>query len=584
MGLSNRPTFSKRWDRIVGIYVAAGVDRMFKDMLIRKKILLATIALCAMLSILVVFSFLGVYAYRGVTIDVGKLSTELTRIELLRQEFDDLRELLYADEESSLHIQRPNRGQSIGYAFLTQLHSLRTDLESHKGRLVSRSIASDPLLATTNDEIEHIEDVLTGLDEVENLALSLGITDPRVEIDGRLGDLSIKMRKLFELLTQRMEQFRDRTRLSYRTWIGGIYFATFMTATIVGWTFWFFRSSIVRPFKQLLEDANEISTGAFHRRIQLQSKDELAQLGDAMNSMTDRFVQIRDNLNQKVQERTQEVVRSEQLASVGFLAAGVAHEINNPLASIAWSAEALESRLHEVLHDSPQSSDATSPHEDDSAANAPFDEEQIDILRDYLKRIQDEAFRCKGITERLLDFSRLGESSKKQETDINEAVADVCALVKHLGQYRNRHVQFTGTPGLFACVSPTEFKQVVLNLLTNALDASEDGDTVQVYLEATAEALELRVVDQGCGMTPEVAKNLFEPFFTRRRDGRGTGLGLSISYQIVQDHGGSLIPYSLGPGKGSKLTLTIPLQQTHHFENQITRSQYAEQHEIKKAA
>lgn len=85
-------------------------------------------------------------------------------------------------------------------------------------------------------------------------------------------------------------------------------------------------------------------------------------------------------------------------------------------------------------------------------------------------------------------------------------------------------------------------------------------------------------------MTPEVAKNLFEPFFTRRREGRGTGLGLSISYQIVQDHGGSLLPFSPGTGRGSTLTLTIPLKQNHPLQNPITRSQYPEQHEIKKAA
>ncbi len=122
--------------------------------------------------------------------------------------------------------------------------------------------------------------------------------------------------------------------------------------------------------------------------------------------MTSRFVEIRDHLNEKVKQGTREVVRSEQLASVGFLAAGVAHEINNPLASIAWSAEALESHLHELLHsDLPENASATAT--DDNKAKA---SQSLDVLRKYLKRIQDEAFRrCKGITERLLDFSRLGK-------------------------------------------------------------------------------------------------------------------------------------------------------------------------------
>lgn len=211
----------------------------------------------------------------------------------------------------------------------------------------------------------------------------------------------------------------------------------------------------------------------------------------------------------------------------------------------------MESRLHEILH-------ATEFYK--TAPDNTEAIEQIDVLRKYLKRIQDEAFRCKGITERLLDFSRLGETQRRQETDVHESVADVIALVKHLGQYRNRSVNYQGQPGVVAWVSPAEFKQVVLNLLTNSLDASDDGGTVQVRLTQDETNLVLTVEDSGCGMTPEVIHHLFEPFYTRRRDGRGTGLGLSISYRIVEDHGGSLTPSSQGPGTGSTFVLRMPLK------------------------
>ena len=522
---------------------------MFNNMLIRKKILLSTLALSIMLALLVFCSVHGVYAYRGLTINVGKLSAEFTRIDTLRQGFEDLR-----DGSSSLHIQLSERQQSIGPSFSAEVKEVLSQLEAHKNRIEAQRAASDPLLATTDNELDLIDDALNELQTIDDMAdkMALGISNPELSaaVNKKIAELSITMRSLFRSLTDRMERLRDQTRLSYRTWIAGISFSAITSAVIVLWTFWFFRHSIVKPFKQLLEETKMIADGKFEHRIELKSKDELEQLATSMNNITDRFVSIRDNLNEQVQERTREVVRSEQLASVGFLAAGVAHEINNPLASIAWSAEALESRLHEILHSTPHNT---------STAPAELDEEQLDILRDYLKRIQDEAFRCKGITERLLDFSRLGESSQRQETDIHEAVGDVCELVKHLGQYRNRTVRYSGTPGLLAWVSPTEFKQVVLNLLTNALDACDEGKAVTVQLEAFSDSFQLVVRDNGCGMTEEVLKDLFEPFFTRRRDGRGTGLGLSISYRIVQDHGGTLVPTSDGPNCGSTMKLTIPI-------------------------
>ena len=117
-------------------------------------------------------------------------------------------------------------------------------------------------------------------------------------------------------------------------------------------------------------------------------------------------------------------MRSEQLASVGFLAAGVAHEINNPLASIALCAESLESRVEELVAAGP-------------AATA----EDRKVVRNYLRMIQTEAFRCKGITERLLDFSRLGDVNP-QPTELGELVQDMIDMLGHLGKYQGKHLIF----------------------------------------------------------------------------------------------------------------------------------------------
>jgi len=238
------------------------------------------------------------------------------------------------------------------------------------------------------------------------------------------------------------------------------------------------------------------------------------------------------------------VVRSEQLASVGFLAAGVAHEINNPLASIAMCAESLEGRIDETL---------------DAGANAA--PEQRKVVHQYLQMIQSEAFRCKGITERLLDFSRLGDV-KPQPTNLGELVQGVIEMLSHVGQYHDKHVVFEPSPAVVAMVNPQEMKQVVLNLLTNGLDSLDDNGTVRVNLFTEKNRAVLAITDDGCGMTEEVRRHLFEPFFTRRRRGGGNGLGLSITYRIVADHGGQIDVYSAGPGQGSQFRVTLPLAES----------------------
>jgi signal transduction histidine kinase len=131
--------------------------------------------------------------------------------------------------------------------------------------------------------------------------------------------------------------------------------------------------------------------------------------------------------------------------------------------------------------------------------------------------------------------------------------------VRHLGTYRQKKIEFSCQEYVVAPVNPQEIKQVVLNLITNALDSLDPGGTVWISLAKSGSWAELIVRDNGCGMTDEVLRHLFEPFFTRRRDGSGTGLGLSITYRIVTDHGGTIEPQSAGPGRGAKMRVLLPL-------------------------
>jgi signal transduction histidine kinase len=174
--------------------------------------------------------------------------------------------------------------------------------------------------------------------------------------------------------------------------------------------------------------------------------------------------------------------------------------------------------------------------------------------------IQKEAFRCKQITEKLLDFSRMGDS-ERHHTDLRELASGIIEMLQHLGKYQNKHVVLAGGEPVIAEVCPPELKQVVLNLITNGLDSVESGGTVTVSVRPRGGEAQIVVEDNGCGMTEDVIQHLFEPFFTRRRGGQGTGLGLSISYRIVEEHNGQIAAFSAGVGRGSKFTVTLPLRQ-----------------------
>jgi signal transduction histidine kinase len=276
----------------------------------------------------------------------------------------------------------------------------------------------------------------------------------------------------------------------------------------------------------------------------------MEDLGAAFNDMMQRLQDLYSDLARQVNERSRQLVRSERLASVGFLAAGVAHEINNPLASIAFCSEALEARLNDLLRT--------------LRSNGRFDDEH-EIFSKYLKMIQEEAFRCKNITERLLAFSRPGER-RRENTDLRELVQLVLDVTQHLPNHRGKEIKFemsaerlaSGTP-ITAPVNGEEIKSVVLNLVVNALDSMDEGGKLTIRLGQRGDLAELQFCDTGCGMTQEVLDNIFEPFYTRSRTGKGTGLGLTISHRIITQHGGEIEASSAGPNQGSTFVVRLPM-------------------------
>jgi two-component system, NtrC family, sensor kinase len=313
---------------------------------------------------------------------------------------------------------------------------------------------------------------------------------------------------------------------------------------------WSFYAWVFYPIRDLALGVNVVARGDFDHRIELHSGDEMADLGAAFNDMMERLQELYRDLARQVNERSRQLVRSERLASVGFLAAGVAHEINNPLASIAFCSEALEARLAGLLR---QARDAGRGGDDQ------------EVFARYLKMIQEEAFRCKNITERLLAFSRSSER-RREEVDLRELVQSVLDVTQHLQNHRGKHIDFEvfaeRVPGgrITAWVNGEEIKSVVLNLVVNALDSMDEGGRLTIRLAQKAGMAELQFADTGCGMTQEVLENIFEPFFTRSRTGKGTGLGLTISHRIISQHGGEIEASSAGPNKGSTFTVRLPVQ------------------------
>ena len=495
---------------------------------IRNKLLVGLALLLVIVGALSWSGLRGLYAYRALVQNLhGRVETELPLLNEFGENVGELRGAL-----SASNIEAGARGSLARTAGEDLKRKLTILMESFAH--YRRQFALEPPQA---DDAREIDEVLARVGAA--LVSDKWAVDHFVQ--DRLNDDLRELQRLSgQLLINFQDAFRevtDEARAEYRALIILTWVTSVTTALMLALFVRLFYQWIFLPLRVLIDGSRRVALGEFHYRIHLEAHDEMSELAGAMNDMTSRFQAIRDDLDRQVQVRTKQVVRSEQMASVGFLAAGVAHEINNPLASIALCAESLEGRMAEVV---------------------PVENEQRGVITHYLRMIQDEAFRCKEITERLLDFSRIGDV-KRQTTDLRELVRGVIEMLGHLDKYHEKYVDLSAGGPILASVNPQEIKQVVLNLLTNGLDSLEAGGRVRIELGEVAGQAEMIVVDNGCGMTPEVLEQLFEPFFTRRRGGQGTGLGLSIVYSIIADHEGSIDVHSDGPGRGSTFRVRFPL-------------------------
>jgi len=512
---------------------------MFSRWAIRYKLTLCLAMLIAIVGALSFSSFQGVYSYRRLARSISTRAKELPLAEAINQNSDDLQTLLntYRNDDVPLTdkaIRRVNDHLDL-IESSTQQYNLQLSTSQQEGEIIGNIHQEQELIRDVNQQVQLIRQQIRRANQRDAF-------DSYAVIGVALGQVKLRTAQLPKILQNRMDSLVDEVRLQYRTWIVITWLTSITAAILLIQLFRMVHAWIVRPFGKLITGSRRVASGDLEYEIVTDTDDEVAELALAMNNMTRNFKLIRDDLDQQVKIRTQEAIRSEQLASVGFLAAGVSHEINNPLATIAICAESLETRVAELI------AETVSPQND----------EQVKIIQKYLKQIQQEAFRCKGITEQLLDFSRGGDI-QRQSTALSPIIQDTVDMIQHLGKYKQKQIVVDIKSPATAMVHSHEIKQAVLNLVTNALDSISSNGHVMITLDGNKSSATITVSDDGCGMTEEVLQQVFEPFFTRRQNKQGTGLGLSITYRIISEHGGTITAASPGINQGSVFTVKLPV-------------------------
>ncbi|HUT33321.1 MAG TPA: cache domain-containing protein [Planctomycetota bacterium] len=304
---------------------------------------------------------------------------------------------------------------------------------------------------------------------------------------------------------------------------------TFVGLLAAGAVAWKLADSIARPVSTLARAASTIAEGNLGEILPVESSDEIGSLTRAFNIMSLSLKEHDDLLRE--QTRLQ-LTRSERLASVGRLAAGVAHEINNPLTGVLTFAH--------LLHDT-----------------APEGSQE----RKDLETILEATLRCKDIVRGLLNFSRQNEPQKRL-ANLNEVLRSALNLTRNQARIHQVAVVEGFAPALpLLVIDPNQIQEVAVNGIVNAIDAMPDGGQITVRSRAVevngAPWTEFEIADTGCGIPPENLDRVFDPFFTTKQTGKGTGLGLAVSYGIVTEHGGQ-IRIASEVGHGATLTVRLP--------------------------
>ncbi|MFB0519824.1 MAG: cache domain-containing protein, partial [Desulfatiglandales bacterium] len=292
---------------------------------------------------------------------------------------------------------------------------------------------------------------------------------------------------------------------------------------------------IMSPVHRLIKASQQVSEGNLSPQIGPISNDEIGVL---QNTFKDMVVSLEERDKRRREESENRLLQSEKQASIGRLAAGVAHEINNPLTGILTFTRLLL-RNRDIG----------------------------DKGRSYLQKIAESTVRVRKIVKGLLDFSRQTELDR-EPTELNRLVGSTISLMENQALVRGVGIAFEPGENLpVVTLDRGQFQGVLINIIINALDATEAGGNITLSTGISLSAsdpgrkgVEISIADTGCGIPPEDLDKLFDPFFTTKEVGEGTGLGLAVSYGIVQRHGGTIRVQS-EVGRGSAFTIWLPVEE-----------------------
>ncbi len=432
---------------------------------------------------------------------IAKISLRQVMQEIASVEIADGSYVMLIDKEGSL----------IGHSDYSQVLRKQNVLDSRGVRELLRNRAEETLSNTfSSQEFKAItyksytgEDVLGVYGTIPTVDWGVVVEQPIENSYGTLRDMLFRLNLMLVII---------------------------VAITVFGGFYIFY---LIQPVSELAKGVASVKIGNLDYQIPKRNNDELGLVIEAFNEM------IKEIKKKRINEQL--VIQAEKSAAIGTLAAGVAHEINNPMNNLGFYAADLLDRL--------ESEDINRLYSDG-------------VIQNYLEIIDEQIRRCAGITQSLLNFSR----EKKVEigsVNIKKVIKETLNLTEHLLRKQNIDVIWDDkgfVPPILA--DESQMQQMVLNLITNAIDAMESGGTLRIKIDNNIKEnnyIMLKIIDTGIGIPEEIMARIFDPFYTTKPVGKGTGLGLAISQAIVERIRGNISIFS-ECNRGTEVTVKLPTE------------------------